>query len=119
MIITDLKEMDIVLRRDGQVCWILRNETTQTLETFLPDMWGQHMLSDYRINFDYGTPGLTRREREMNRRYDIIAVSKSRSNWKSIDNMRRYEIAKRDGDEAEIKDALSHFDWIYLNEEVK
>lgn len=112
--LSDLNELDIVERRDGEICWVLRNESTKSLETFLPDMWGQHMLEDYNANFTYGGPCLTRSERERNKPYDIVGVCKSRSPWKSIQLMRQYEIAQKSGDSEEIKKAIQEFKFVQV-----
>lgn len=111
--ISDLKEMDIVLRRDGRVCWVLKNEYSGLLQTFLPDMWGQHEIKDYDEKFRYkGDLILSRRERQPNIRYDIVAVSKSRSPWKSIYNMREYEKSLKSNDQEDKDRVWEEFNWI-------
>jgi len=113
--INDIKEMDIVLRRDGKVCWVLRNESSGLLETFLPDMWGQQYIKDYDDQFRYKgeeCSRLSRRERAPYRKYDIVAISPSRSCWKSIYNMRTYDHSLKSNDQEEKDIAWENFNWI-------
>lgn len=108
--INDLKELDIVRRRDGKVCWVLENETEKKLETFLPSMWGQHMLYHYNDDFTYGKD--VKYPTQYDSKYDIVAVSKSRSAWKALHLMREYEKAIRDKDEKYIEECMAAFNWI-------
>lgn len=116
--ITDLKEMDIVLRKDGRVCWILRNDYSHKLQLFLPDMWGQSELSAYYDDFTYGknVEHYNEKRDSMN---DIVAVCRPKSPWKAIHLMRTYELALRSKDEdssQELEEAMKEFKWVYVNE---
>ena len=110
MTINDLEEMDIVLRRDGKVCWVLRNETTKRLQTFLPDMWGQHELRHYYPNFKYGKYVRHYSLRDDNN--DILAVCKPRSKWKALQLMHDYEALRLQGNELALKEFMKEFNWI-------
>ena len=119
----DLKPMDIVLRRDGQVLWVLQNDYTKEIMTFLPDMWGQQLISDYDDKFQYkglDMSRMSRSEREKHKKKegskDIMAVSKCRSYWKSINLMREYELAKKKDDRECLEACMKEFQWIQVLE---
>ena len=115
--ITDLKEMDIVLRKDGRVCWVLKNDYTHKMQLFLPDMWGQSELSNYYDDFTYGkdVEHYNEKRDSMN---DIVAVCRPKSPWGAIHLMRTYELALRSKDEdssQELEEAMKEFNWVFVN----
>lgn len=107
MTINDLKELDFVKLRSGLVCWVLRNEFTGNLQTCTADGWGMHELSKYYDDFTYGK-GTT----DYNDKMDIVAVSKSRSAWKAINNMHYYWKAVQEKDDELIEECMAEFKWI-------
>lgn len=114
--LSDLCEMDIVLRRDDRVNWVLRNEFTGKLQTFDVNLWGQHRLSDYYDDLSYGN-GVQYFNKERDCRYDIVAVCRPRSNWYALHRMHDYSVAIRGGDINDIKDCISRFDWVEVGGE--
>lgn len=113
---SDLKELDFVKMRNGQVCWVLRNESTGKLQTFLPDGWGMHELSNYYDDFTYGK-GVLNYNIKIDSKNDIIAASRSRSAWKAINNMHYYWKAVQAEDEELIKECMAEFKWIDVEPE--
>ena len=111
--IKDLKEMDIVRRRDGSVCWILQNEYTKELQTFSLQLWGQHRLSNYYDNFKFGK-NVDNFNSKRDSRYDIVEVSKAarRSTWKALQLMHDYIRIYNSEKTEEIVCCLKEFDWI-------
>ena len=112
MTINDLKELDFVKLRSGLVCWVLRNEFTGNLQTCTADGWGMHELSKYYDDFTYGK-GTT----DYNDKMDIVAVSKSRSAWKAINNMHYYWKAVQEKDDELIEECMAEFKWIDVSVE--
>ena len=108
MTVNALEEMDIVLRRDGEVCWVLRNEYTKQLQTFSLNMWGQHELRHYYPYFKYGKDVMCSLK---DNRYDILAVCKPRSKWKALQLMHDYESVLHQGSET-ISRFMKEFNWI-------
>ena len=117
--INDLREMDIVLRKDGSVLWVLRNDYTYKLQTFTFDMWGQHELCHYNLNFTYGKDVKYFDSRRDNK-LDIVAVCRPVSKWKALALMHYYYMAKHDMEQnpaEQNKDYLleqfENFKWQY------
>lgn len=118
MRVSDLQEMDIVLLRSGEVCWILMNDSGEGLEVFGKELWGRHYLSNYYEDFAYGVEEkvrcMSRSERARYVRNDIVAVCKPRSKWQAMNLMRVYESALKDKDEEYLKECFDAFDWVFV-----
>lgn len=112
-----LKEMDIVLRRDGKICWIMKNENTQRMQTFALGLYGQHELLDYE-DFVYGK-NVKHFNPERDKKYDIVSVCQTRSPWHAIHLVRNYELALKSEDDEAIKQALADFSWVEVGPHIK
>lgn len=117
--IHDLKEMDLVLRRDGKICWILRNEFTHELQSFSYNLWGQQTMHNYSDDFIYGKNRKDYQGSELDKQYDIVAVYRPRSMWKVLEIMYVYVVAVRENDRDRIEEIIKNVDWIYVNKEEK
>ena len=117
----ELQEMDIVLREDGHICWVLQNSFTNKYQTFSLSMWGQHELSDYNQDFTYGN-GVNYFIKERDSKYNIVGVCRPMSKWHAIKLVRDYEMAVDRYDETDeesvldLKKALDAFKWEYVND---
>ena len=110
----DLQPMDVVLRRDGKVCWILENEYTHKLQSFGHNLWGQQVICDYSDDFIYGKNRTNYQSSVLDTQYDIVAVHRPRSAWKALDIMYRYGAARDRGDRDWMREIVNEIDWIYV-----
>ena len=114
----DLCEMDIVLKRNGMVCWVLKNDFDHDLQLFNVDLWGQQKLRNYDSKFRY-TGGenlslMSKRERKPYQEHDIIAIYKSESKWKLLNLMYNYKSIMKSNNK-NIIERMSEFDWQFIN----
>lgn len=112
-----LQEMDVVLRRDGTVCWVLKDEIVGRLGLFGLDMLGYHLLKNYNYDFTYGKDlileDLDEKERENIRKYDIIAVSGLDSTHNKLWVARNYEKSLLAGDTDSKNIWFRQFKWVF------
>jgi hypothetical protein len=119
MIIHKLQEMDVVLRRDGVVCMVLKDEIVGKLRLFGLNLQGFHLLKDYKYDFTYGTDvileDLDEKELENIRKYDIVAVSGLDSTFRKLLVMKNYEKSLGVMDVESVDIWLRSFQWIYTD----
>lgn len=113
MTIHDLEEMDIVKRRDGRVCWILKSNEGEMM-TFSLRLWGQHKLSNYNDDFTYNGGGY--KNPKLDRQNDIVAVSKPPYKWKALHLMSEYIKAVEDNDNEKLSECMRAFNWIHVHD---
>lgn len=101
-----IKEMDIVLRRDGIICWVMYNTGEHGLTTFLPDLWGQHSVSDdYNYDLSYYDSNWDR--------YDIVGVARFETNWWAMVAMKNYLDAVKNHES--VENIMNKWNWVYYN----
>lgn len=122
---SDLKPLDIVLTYNGEIQWVLTNFEGE-LMTFGTSLWGRHSISKYDSSFRY-TGGkdlskMSRGERQLYMKDNIVAVYRPEYDWKALHVMKLYTDAKRLNDEEMMDDALKQFKWTVVanvNEQIR
>lgn len=121
---SDLKEMDIVVRRDGMLCWVLYNSIEGGLYTFHHCMYAQYAVNKYFNNFNYGK-NVEHFIPKRDSQYDIIAVIRPKTYWHAINAMRNYEndfklpLDENETKEKRIADFINKcqaLDWVWFRE---
>ena len=119
MIMHKLQEMDVVLRRDGVVCMVLKDDIMGKLRLFGLDLQGFQLLKDYKYDFTYGKNGIfeyfNEAERENMKNYDIIAVSGLDSTFRKLLVIKNYKQSRDVMDVETINVWFKSFLWVYTD----
>ena len=119
MIPQKLQEMDVVLRRDGTVCWILKDDGVGRLRLFGLDFIPYGLIKNYKYDFTYGKDLYLEDSGEIVLKnlykYDIVAVSGLDSTVKKLLVARNYEKFLNSGDEITKKHWFDMFNWNYTD----
>lgn len=119
MIMHKLQEMDVVLRRDGVVCMVLKDDIVGKLRLFGLDLLGYHLLKDYTYDGKYGKDivmeDLDEKELENIRKYDIVAVSGLDSTFRKLLVIKNYKQSRDVMDVETINVWFKSFLWVYTD----
>lgn len=117
MIPQKLSEMDLVLRRDGTVCWVLKDENIGRLRLYGLDLQPYDLLADYNYDFTYGKGINLEKMIDMGEEnvlnLDIIAVSGVTSTHRKMFIARNYEKSMITGDIETKNTWFTMFNWVY------
>lgn len=119
MIIQKLQAMDIVLRRDGLICWILKDTISGRLRLFDLELYGYHLLKNYNCDFTYGKhvnlEDLDEIEMKNIRDYDIVAVSGLNSEYDKLWTAKNYEKSIYIHDKERQNMWFEMFKWVFTD----
>lgn len=107
----ELKEMDIVLFRDGRLGIVLYNDVEKCHSVFdYESLWCISLLCDYHDDFSYGRR-TEHYNKDIDSKKDIIAISRQRTYWYALNRIKEYKAAIRFKDLDRLKESFNKFDW--------